>query len=167
MRTVYNKLVRDRVPELVRKQGKRCKTDTLTDAQYLVALYRKMEEELAEYRANPCIEELADLYEVVRAVAVARGYSMQDLEDARAEKERQRGAFGKRVFLLHIEEYYKLSEIRFVHAGEGSAICYASLAEKTRTPPRNFFGGVFLSVETCQSLPCVKGGGLRSKTEGL
>ena len=104
MRTVYNKLVRDRVPELVRKQGKRCKTDTLTDAQYLVALYRKMEEELAEYRANPCIEELADLYEVVRAVAVARGYSMQDLEDVRAEKERQRGAFGKRVFLLHIEE---------------------------------------------------------------
>jgi predicted house-cleaning noncanonical NTP pyrophosphatase (MazG superfamily) len=104
MRTVYNKLVRDRIPELVRKQGKRCKTDTLTDAQYLVALYRKMEEELAEYRANPCIEELADLYEVVRAVAAARGYSMQDLEDARAEKERQRGAFGKRTFLLHIEE---------------------------------------------------------------
>ena len=104
MKIVYNKLVRDRIPELVRKQGKRCKTGTLSEAEYRVALYRKMEEELAEYRANPCIEELADLLEAVRAAAVARGYTPQQLEEVRAQKERERGAFDRRVFLQYTED---------------------------------------------------------------
>ncbi len=104
MKIVYNKLVRDRIPELVRKDGKRCKTNTLSNPEYLVAIYRKMEEELAEYRANPCLEELADLMEAVRAAAVARGYTLEELERVRAEKEKQRGAFDKRVFLRHVED---------------------------------------------------------------
>ena len=103
MKVFYHKLVRDGIPEIIRKQGKRCATTTLSDAEYLVAVYRKMEEELAEYRANPCLEELADLLEAVRAAAVARGYTAEDLERARSEKEARRGAFAKRVFLQYVE----------------------------------------------------------------
>ena len=104
MKIFYRKLVRDRIPEMVRKEGQTCKTVTLSDAEYLVAVYRKMEEELAEYRANPCLEELADLLEAVRAAAVARGYTPEDLERARAEKEARRGSFGDRVFLQYVEK---------------------------------------------------------------
>ena len=103
MKIFYHKLVRDGTPEIVRKQGKRCATSTLSDAEYLVAVYRKMEEELAEYRANPSLEELADLLEAVRAAAVARGYTVEELERARAEKEARRGSFRERIFLQYVE----------------------------------------------------------------
>jgi predicted house-cleaning noncanonical NTP pyrophosphatase (MazG superfamily) len=104
MITVYNKLVRDRIPELIKKEKKKCKAEVLSDADYLVALYRKLEEELAEYRANPSIEELADLLEALRATALARGYSLEELERVRAEKEASRGAFQNRLFLRYTED---------------------------------------------------------------
>lgn len=104
MKIFYRKLVRDGIPEIVRKEGKHCATAKLTDAEYLVAVYRKMEEELAEYRANPCLEELADLLEAVRAAAVARGYTVEELEEARAEKEARRGSFRERIFLQYVEQ---------------------------------------------------------------
>ena len=69
-----------------------------------MALYRTMEEELAEYRANPCLEELADLLEVIRATAVARGYTVEELESVRAKKAASRGSFERRVYLQYVEE---------------------------------------------------------------
>lgn len=64
----------------------------------------KLDEELAEYHNDQNIEELADLLEVIRAVTVARGYSLEDLEQVRAEKAAERGSFEKRIFL---KEVYK------------------------------------------------------------
>lgn len=104
MKVYYRKLVRDAIPEIIRKSGKRCKTESIPHAEYLVALYRKMEEELAEYRANPCLEELADLLEVIRATAVARGYTVEELESVRAKKAASRGSFERRVYLQYVEE---------------------------------------------------------------
>ena len=92
MKIFYHKLVRDGIPEIVRKQGNRCATSTLSDAEYLVAVYRKMQ------------EELADLLEAVRAAAVARGYTVEELERARAEKEARRGSFRERIFLQYVEQ---------------------------------------------------------------
>ena len=64
----------------------------------------KLDEELAEYHQDQNIEELADLLEVIRAAAVARGYTVEDLERVRAEKAAQRGGFEKRILLKSVYE---------------------------------------------------------------
>ena len=55
-----------------------------------------------EYFKEPCLEELADLMEVIRAVAVARGYTVEELEKVRLEKCKKRGGFEKRIYLKEV-----------------------------------------------------------------
>ena len=100
----YNKLVRDRIPEIIEASGKNCVTEILSDADYLKMLDAKLDEELAEYHADQNIEELADLLEVIRACAVARGHSVEELEQVRAEKAAKRGGFEKRILLKEVVE---------------------------------------------------------------
>ena len=101
---VYNKLVRNRIPEIIESSGKACMTEILTDAAYLKMLDNKLDEELAEYHEDQNIEELADLLEVARACAVARGYSVEELEQARADKAAKRGGFEQKILLKVVEE---------------------------------------------------------------
>lgn len=101
---VYNKLVRNRIPEIIESSGKACMTEILTDAAYLKMLDNKLDEELAEYHENQNIEELADLLEVARACAVARGYSVEELEQARADKAAKRGGFEQKILLKEVIE---------------------------------------------------------------
>lgn len=100
----YNKLVRDRIPEIIAASGKKCITEILSEEQYLKKLDAKLDEELAEYHRDPNIEELADLLEVIRAAAIARGYSVDELERVRAEKAAKRGGFEKRILLREVYE---------------------------------------------------------------
>ena len=64
----------------------------------------KLDEELAEYHRGQNIEELADMLEVIYAAAVARGYSLEELERVRAEKAVKRGAFREKIFLQEVIE---------------------------------------------------------------
>ena len=82
----YYKLVRDRIPEIIEADGKRCIAETLSNEEYLRLLDYKLDEELAEYQESESLEELADLLEVIRAVVKARGWTMEELERVRAEK---------------------------------------------------------------------------------
>lgn len=101
---VYNKLVRDHIPEIIASDGKRCVTEILPDGRYLEMLDAKLAEELAEYRESHALEELADLLEVLRAVVAARGWTWEALEQARADKAAARGGFGRRVLLKEVRE---------------------------------------------------------------
>lgn len=100
----YIKLVRDRIPEIIESSGRTCVTEILSDEEYLKMLDAKLDEELAEYHADQNIEELADLMEVIRACAVARGYTLEQLEEARAEKAAKRGGFEKKILLKEVRE---------------------------------------------------------------
>ena len=71
---------------------------------YIRYLDQKLNEELAEYQADKSLEELADLLEVMYAVAEARGYSVQQLEKVRREKAEKRGGFSKRLRLKGVIE---------------------------------------------------------------
>lgn len=104
MKITYNKLVRDRIPEIIEADGKSCTTRTLSDEEYLQFVDAKLDEELAEYHKNGSIEELADLLEVICAAAAARGSSIEDVEAIRARKAEKRGGFEKRVFLIEVED---------------------------------------------------------------
>lgn len=98
----YNKLVRDRIPEIIEKDGKTCIVETLSKEKYLEMLDAKSDEELAEYHKDQNIEELADLLEVLLATAKARGYSAEELEKVRREKSEKRGGFEKRLLLREV-----------------------------------------------------------------
>ena len=100
----YNKLVRDRISEIIETSGSTCVTEILSDEDYLRMLDAKLDEELAEYHADHNIEELADLMEVIRACAVARGYTIEALEQVRAEKAAKRGGFEKKILLKEVIE---------------------------------------------------------------
>lgn len=100
----YNKLVRDRIPESIEASGKTCVTEVLSDEEYLKMIDAKLDEELAEYHKDQNIEELADLLEVIRAAAVALGYTIDELEKVRAEKAEKRGGFEKKILLREVIE---------------------------------------------------------------
>lgn len=100
----YHKLVRDRIPEIIEADGKTCVTEILPDEQYLEMLDAKLTEELSEYQESHSLEELADLLEVLRAVAVARGWTWEELERVRQDKAAKRGGFDKKILLKEVRE---------------------------------------------------------------
>ena len=104
MTKTYNKLVRDRIPEIIEASGAECKTEILSDEKYLEMIDAKLDEELAEYHKDQNIEELADLLEVVRAATIARGYTLEELEAVRAKKADKRGGFEKKIFLIDVTD---------------------------------------------------------------
>lgn len=82
----HNKLVRDKISEIINSAGKQAVTRVLPDEEYLAELDRKLTEECAEYQADKSIEEMADVLEVLYAIAEARGYSVEELERVRAAR---------------------------------------------------------------------------------
>ena len=104
MKRVYNKLVRDRIPEIIEAQGNSCVTEVLSNEAYLRMLDAKLDEELAEYHQDQNLEELADLLEVIFAAAEARGYTREQLEQIRAKKVEERGGFAQKLLLKEVCE---------------------------------------------------------------
>ena len=98
----YNKLVRDRIPEIIKANGDSCEIEILSDEEYLKLIDAKLDEELSEYHADQSIEELADLLEIIHAAAIARGYTLDQLEAVRAKKAKERGGFEKKILLISV-----------------------------------------------------------------
>ena len=100
----HKKLVRDKIPEIITSAGKQAVTSVLSNEEYLAELDRKLTEECAEYQSDKSIEEMADVLEVLYAIAEARGYSVEELERVRAAKAEKRGGFAQRIFLEKVVE---------------------------------------------------------------
>ena len=100
----YHKLVRDRIPEIIEKQGKTCVTEVLSQEAYIRMVDEKLNEELAEYQESKSLEELADLLEVMEAAVIARGYTWEELLQVRDEKRQKRGGFQNRILLKEVIE---------------------------------------------------------------
>ncbi len=106
MRFRVEKLIRDRLPEIMRGQGLAVFDRRLDDAEFVVALGEKLVEEAHEARlASPgeIAGELADVLEVVHALAQVHGLSLQDVEAARQAKRAERGGFDARVYNAAVE----------------------------------------------------------------
>ncbi len=96
------KLVRDRIPEMIRNSGRVASTRILAEDEYLDALLMKLIEEAEEAKKSPpelLLEELADLTEVTYALLEYLSVSLDELEIVRLEKSRNRGGFSKRIWL--------------------------------------------------------------------
>ena len=100
---IYNKLIRDNIPQIIERSGKTCKTRVLSDEEYVLYLNAKLNEELAEYQHSGEVEELADVVEVALALAAAKGVSHAKFDTIRQEKARQNGAFAQKLFLEWVD----------------------------------------------------------------
>ncbi|WP_461610734.1 pyrophosphohydrolase domain-containing protein [Cytobacillus kochii] len=104
----YNKLVRDRIPDIIQKSGKSYNTRILSHSEYTMALKDKPQEEVNEYLEAGHLkdqgEELADILEVVYALAEAQRMSTDVLDEIRRTKAQQRGRFEGRVLLINVQE---------------------------------------------------------------
>jgi predicted house-cleaning noncanonical NTP pyrophosphatase (MazG superfamily) len=103
MEKEYHKLVRDRIPEIIRESGNECETAVLSDEEYRQALRQKLIEEAAEVAAadgENLIRELADLYEVIDALMASYGISGDRILNAQAKRRENRGGFAQKIMLL-------------------------------------------------------------------
>lgn len=100
---VYNKLVRDKIPQVIEADGRKCETSIVSKEQLLPLLEEKLKEEVNEFMQDKNLEELADIMEVVFGLAENLGYSEEDLLKKREEKKEARGGFKEGVFLKTVE----------------------------------------------------------------
>lgn len=95
----YNKLVRDKIPEYIRKKGGNPITHIADDAEYWQKLKDKLLEELEEFKKDEDIEEFADLLEVIDTVAEYKKFDRNEIERIKNKKAVERGKFKDRIIL--------------------------------------------------------------------
>lgn len=95
----YNKLVRDKIPEIIKKSGKTPKVHIASEEEYEQKLKEKLQEELEEYLQSNNKEELADLLEVIYALGDLSNTTKEELEQIRKDKANERGQFNDKIIL--------------------------------------------------------------------
>ena len=97
------KLIRDKIPQIIRDSGKTCVAYIATPEEYKYFLREKLKEEMNELLVEPCAEEFADLIEVVNAYAASLGITQEQLKDTGRNKRVERGAFDCGIILEQVE----------------------------------------------------------------
>ena len=104
-RYVYNKLVRDKIPdEIDNMPGRKSKYRVLDDDEYLTELNKKVLEEANEFIEANSIDELGDLMEVLTAIMKLKNYNMEDVYKAMNSKAEKKGAFNNKIYLEYVDE---------------------------------------------------------------
>ncbi|WP_025161423.1 nucleoside triphosphate pyrophosphohydrolase [Paraclostridium bifermentans] len=96
---VYDKLVRDRIPEIIESGGNKCEIEVVSDEIALEYLYKKLNEEVIELLEDKNLDEIADVMEVLFAIGAKYGYSEEDVLGRRNEKKDARGGFEDNLIL--------------------------------------------------------------------
>lgn len=100
----YNKLIRDKIPQIIKAQGNTPVVEILDDKQYIKELNKKLQEELNEYYEDNSVEELADLVQVIHAILKQKGVPLHKFEEIRESKAQKRGGFDDKLFLKEVIE---------------------------------------------------------------
>lgn len=105
MKYIYNKLVRDKIPENINSMNDRkCNYKILTEEEYIQELDKKLFEEAHEFIEEHSVEELADLMEVIFAIMKVKNISMKELENTRELKNNKKGSFNDKIYLIDVEQ---------------------------------------------------------------
>ena len=105
MRKYHNKLVRDKIPQIIKESGKESLCRCLSTEEMNLYLEKKLTEEVEEYYYSRSLEELADILEVVYALAEMQGCDKLELEKLRLQKEVKNGAFKNGIFLEYVDDF--------------------------------------------------------------
>lgn len=107
MEKIYNKLVRDNIPDIIKSDGEIPITKTLDQNDYKKELEIKLNEEyheVLESSGKNRIEELGDMLEVIKALAELEGSSLNEVIETSKQKCLKRGGFSKKIFLIKTKE---------------------------------------------------------------
>lgn len=104
MAMIYYKLVRDKIPQIIKQSGKICIYETLQDQHFITKLNEKLLEEVNEYIESGTVEELADIGEVMHAILTYKNISIEEFQKVRLEKLESRGGFSNRILLKEVFE---------------------------------------------------------------
>lgn len=96
---ITNKLVRDKIPEIIESRNGTCELEILNDEDFRKALIDKLKEEISEFEKDDNLEELADIYEVYVTLLKMKGLTISDVCSAAAKKRKKNGGFSKRLFM--------------------------------------------------------------------
>ncbi len=96
---LYNKLVRDKIPDIILSRGVMPKTHIADEAEYWQKLKEKLTEEVDEFKSDESIAEIADIMEVIDTICEYKGFDKAQIEILRAEKAEKRGGFKDKVIL--------------------------------------------------------------------
>ncbi|WP_074433076.1 nucleoside triphosphate pyrophosphohydrolase [Neobacillus dielmonensis] len=99
---IYNKLVRDKIPQIVKQDNKVPFTHVATEQEVKPLLLQKLIEELEEFKATPNEEELADILEVIEGIASAFNFELDKVLKIKAKKKEERGGFNDRIVLEYV-----------------------------------------------------------------
>lgn len=105
-RKIYNKLVRDRIPDIIRADGRDCQIEIMSKSDYQQALLAKLMEEAQEVASatdQERIKELADVLEVFDALLTAFDIQRDDVVVVQQERRKKRGSFADRIKLLWVK----------------------------------------------------------------
>ena len=97
---VYNKAIRDKIPEIIKNSGNDCNVKKLSDSEFLAKLEEKLAEELKEYQESKSVEELVDILEIIYRISELKGTTNTQLEELREKKSQERGGFKDNLFLI-------------------------------------------------------------------
>lgn len=100
---IYNKLVRDKIPQVIERSSKKCEVEIVSKEEHYLRLKEKLKEEVEEFLEAENIEELADIYEVIAALASFVGNGESELKEVREKKRDDRGGFSEGVLLRGVE----------------------------------------------------------------
>lgn len=107
-RKTYNKLIRDKIPEIIKKDNAIPKIFELNDEQFKVVLKEKLIEEAKELLEaktdEEILNELSDVLQLLESIALNNGLSVTDVEKKKEKKKQERGAFEKKLFLEYVDE---------------------------------------------------------------
>jgi predicted house-cleaning noncanonical NTP pyrophosphatase (MazG superfamily) len=106
MRQEHNKLIRDRIPEIIRQAGRECEIKTMSQSEYYQALLNKLVEEAkeaAQANSDNLVEELADIYEVIDAILINSNIDKYLVLAKQEQKRQDKGGFTKKLRLLWTE----------------------------------------------------------------
>lgn len=105
---IYNKLIRDRILEILESKGLTYNAYTLLPDQYLTEIKKKLYEEVKEFDETTnemdAIEEMADVLELLHAALKVYGKSFDELEAVRIKKKDERGGFDKGLYLIDVQD---------------------------------------------------------------
>lgn len=107
---IYNKLVRDKIIDIILSDGRTAKYRTLDNNEYRQELNKKLQEEVKEYLEDNNVEELADIVEVIYGILGSMNISAQEFEKVRLNKKEEKGGFEKKIYLEEAEEQLKLNK---------------------------------------------------------
>lgn len=99
---VYNKLVRDRIPDIILSSGDTPLTTILSKHEFEESLKRKLAEETQEFLESEEVEELVDIFQVILAILDEKGISFEEFEKRCRKKVFEKGEYKKRIFLISV-----------------------------------------------------------------